>query len=133
MQLYETMYTVGIYWVIFDVVVQIIWRIVARIYLRRLARLQTNPLSCLVFEINFGEVGIVDVHFADGIIELGSIEVEFCLSVGEVTFSAEGTSENSMKNLVTSPLSKISILRICPCGEKREYTISLVISSTIVS
>lgn len=86
-----------------------------------------------MFEINFGEVGIVDVHFADGIIELGSIEAKFGLSAGEVTFSAEGTSENSMKNLVTSPLSKISILRICPCGEKRVYTTSLVISSTIVS
>jgi hypothetical protein len=57
-----------------------------------------------VFEVDFRKVRVIDVHFADSLKQFGSVKGKFGLDRGEVTCWAEGTSANSMKNLVTSPL-----------------------------
>lgn len=57
-----------------------------------------------MFEVDFRKVRVIDVHFADSLKQFGSVKGKFGLDRGEVTCWAEGTSANSMKNLVTSPL-----------------------------
>lgn len=57
-----------------------------------------------MFKVHFRKVRVIDVHFADSLEQLSSVEVKFGLNGRKRTCWAEGTSANSMKNLVTSPL-----------------------------
>lgn len=76
-----------------------------------------------MLEIHACKIGVIDIHLANGFIQLGSIKEVLSLSVGGVTLTACYSSRNSRKNLVTSPFSKIRILRIGPKGENLANTI----------
>lgn len=65
---------------------------------------KTDAFCSIVLEVHFGKVRVVDVHFADSLKQFGSVKAKFGLSSRLLTCYAEGTSVNSMKNLVTSPL-----------------------------
>ena len=65
------------------------------------------PLAGLVLEIHVGEVGEVDVHFADGPQQLSTIESCFGLNGGKGTSWALCSLVYSTKSLVTSPFSKM--------------------------
>ena len=75
----------------------------------------SHAIGYRLLNINIGEVGEVDGHLADGVAQLGVIEAVFCLSYYSIlTLFACSTVSYSMKNLVTSPFSKISSFTISP-------------------
>jgi hypothetical protein len=95
--------------------------------------LEHDSLSSLVFQINTRKIRIVDVHLTNSLVQLSPVQCAPGLHMLPCTRIAHSVSENSIKNLVTSPRSKMRMRVTVPKGEKRAKTVSLVISSTIVS
>lgn len=95
--------------------------------------LEHDSLSSLMFQINARKIRIVDVHLTDSLVQLSPVQRTPGLHIVFCTRTAHSVSENSIKNLVTSPRSKMRMRVTVPKGEKRAKTVSLVISRTIVS
>ena len=71
-----------------------------------------------VLQINIVKVGKINIHFANVVEKLGSVQGSFRLKIRKnVTLQALLVDVYSMKNLVTSPFSKIRTLVIDPKGE----------------
>ena len=67
-----------------------------------------------MFEINVVKIGKIDVHFAYISVQLVPVQIVFSLYYIRTTLRASSCEENYIKNLVTSLLSKMSNLIICP-------------------
>ena len=75
-----------------------------------------------MLQINARKVRIVNVHFAYRLIQFRPIEDSLGLYRTHLTRTALSVVLYSIKNLVTSPRSNISMRMTVPKGEKRENT-----------
>lgn len=93
------------------------------IFIFRLVIIQGNSLSSLMLQINARKVRIVNVHFTYRFIQFSPIKGSFGLYSTHLTLTALSVVLYSIKNLVTSPRSNMSIRMTVPKEEKRAKTI----------
>ena len=89
--------------------------------------LKAEALGSFMLEVDVVEVGEVDGHFADGVAEFGAVEGVLGLNNCKGTCAAFSTSSSSMKNLVTSPFSKMRSFFMVPNFSNLDLMMSLVI------